>query len=496
MVAISWLSACGGGGGDPGQANAPYSVTLRAERTQLPINIAGYPVGQGVYAPYSTTLYVAGKKGNGPIPDGVKDVYSCNVAGGLDSGALYYLDGDKEHEDDDGRPLAYRSIVLGSNAGGASFHFHAGNQAGVARITCAVTNPASGQQSTASVDITVGGATGMAASIAAEAQYPVLGTQGNLGNLRTSTAINAMVLDDANQRLPASANANMQISIRPVSQAAVGARLVSGALSGNVIQVKTINGVGLFSLFSGPTSGSVLLEMVSDRFDNDVTNGIQEPVTALFVVPTVDRLDPQFDPLVITTTDISGQPVNGVPFSYVLEANGGLPPYNWAALGALPAGLTLSSSGIISGTPNMRVPGSVTFAVRVTDSVGNVALKNYTLTVQGDVQVDPLSINLSGCSADINTACPIPQARVGEAYLYAFTASGGSAAPAAWSFVNLPAWITGSAQGLLISAAGPNSSVRCGDHEFFATVTKGTLSKTQKIKVTVAAGAGGACAAP
>ena len=47
-----------------------------------------------------------------------------------------YLD-----EDDDGNPTAYRSITLGSNAGGNSFHFHAGNQAGTATITCSVEDP-------------------------------------------------------------------------------------------------------------------------------------------------------------------------------------------------------------------------------------------------------------------------------------------------------------------------------------------------------------------
>ena len=73
-------------------------------------------------------------------------------------------------EVDDGKggkikvPGAYRSIVLDSNAGGNSFHFHAGNIAGTARITCAVTNPADQLVSSASVDIVVGAATGKPAS--------------------------------------------------------------------------------------------------------------------------------------------------------------------------------------------------------------------------------------------------------------------------------------------------------------------------------------------
>lgn len=45
----------------------------------------------------------------------------------------------------------------------------------------------------------------------------------------------------------------------------------------------------------------------------------------------------------------------GVSYSTILNAVGGTPPYTWAiAEGTLPAGLTFSSSGTISGTPSPR----------------------------------------------------------------------------------------------------------------------------------------------
>ena len=134
MLAVA-LVACGGGGGSPGTTQESYSITLRADKTQLPINVANTSPGIGVYAPYSTTLYVQASIGGRPIPGG-KDIFGCNVAGGLDSGSLYYIDGDAAHEVevDDGNggkikvPGAYRSITLGSNSGGNSFHFHAGEK--------------------------------------------------------------------------------------------------------------------------------------------------------------------------------------------------------------------------------------------------------------------------------------------------------------------------------------------------------------------------------
>ena len=126
VVCAAALSACGGGGGSGGESHAPYQISLRADKTLLPLNVSGQLPGIGAYAPFTTTLYVNALEAGRPIPGAEKDVFSCNVNGGLDSGSLYYLDGDDEHEDDDGRPNSYRSITLGSNSGGNSFHFHAG----------------------------------------------------------------------------------------------------------------------------------------------------------------------------------------------------------------------------------------------------------------------------------------------------------------------------------------------------------------------------------
>lgn len=384
LVLAATIAACGGGGGSSGDTQESYSITLRADKTQLPLNIQNVGAGQGVYAPFTTSLYVEARKGSSPIPGG-ENIFGCNVSGGLDSGSLYYLDGNSEHEKeiDDGNggkitvPLAYRSITLGANAGGSSFHFHTGNQAGIARVTCSVTDPRDKRVYSASVDITVGGATGRAASIQAIAAYPVLGTQGNSNNLRTSTAIEAHVLDDANQPVAAPAKANLLVAIVS-GGAASGARLLAGSQSGSELQVSTTGGVGLFSLASGPAAGSILLEMTADRFDNDVSNGIQDRVVSLYVVSAHDSL--AMMPLVI-----SGEAAivinRSVPFAYALFADGGVSPYKWSFVGSLPSGLTLSESGVINGTTG-AAEGNYGVVMRVTDGSGASVIRNMTLTVK------------------------------------------------------------------------------------------------------------------
>jgi hypothetical protein len=73
-------------------------------------------------------------------------------------------------------------------------------------------------------------------------------------------------------------------------------------------------------------------------------------------------------PLRITTTALPGGQ-EGMPYSFQLSATGGVPPYVWSIdpNSPLPGGLTLSSSGLISGTP--KGPSNSTPRFTVTASV-------------------------------------------------------------------------------------------------------------------------------
>ena len=507
LAAAALLAGCGGGGGSPGDTPESYTITLTAERTSLPLNVGAYPVGIGVEYPFTTTLYVNAKKGDAPIPGG-DDIFACNTAYGLSSGPLYYLDGkdDHEHDVDDGNggtikvPNAYRNITLGSNAGGNSFHFHAEDQAGVATITCSVHDPRANREVSASVRITVGGGagSGKAASIKAVAQYPTLGVQGNLFNLRTSTAVSAYIWDDANQPVPANGKANMQVSIVGATGNAVqGARLFANGQQGSVLQMQTTGGVGLFSLSSGSQEGPILLEVVTDRFDNDVSNGIQDPITGLLVVTATSGAPTGGTAAPLQFVDIKpAAATNGVPYSYVLSVNGGVAPYTWQALGRMPAGLTLNSSGLISGTPSMDPPGTVAVAIRVTDSAGTSQTANISIAVAAAPTPPapppppapvpaPLSINLSGCGSDVNVPCALPGATSNTSYAYIFSASGGDTSkPLVWTYTNLPGGLTGGAVSGALTGTAPTVAA-CTTYNFVVTATRdsATVSRTVSLGV-------------
>ena len=90
-------------------------------------------------------------------------------------------------------------------------------------------------------------------------------------------------------------------------------------------------------------------------------------------------------PLAITTTSLTSGSV-GVPYTGSLVASGGVPPYTWAITsGSLPAGLSLSTSGFITGTPtNLETQ---TFTVQVSDSQtpASTATATLSLTINGPI---------------------------------------------------------------------------------------------------------------
>ncbi len=83
--------------------------------------------------------------------------------------------------------------------------------------------------------------------------------------------------------------------------------------------------------------------------------------------------------LVVTTTSLPNG-MNGVAYNQTLAATGGQKPYSWTnSSGVLPPGLTLATSGLLSGTPTTN--GTNHFTVKVTDAFSATATQPLTLTV-------------------------------------------------------------------------------------------------------------------
>ncbi len=134
--------------------------------------------------------------------------------------------------------------------------------------------------------------------------------------------------------------------------------------------------------------------------------------------------------LAVTTSSFPSGALTSA-YSANLSATGGTPPYTWSA-GGLPAGITASSSGVLSGTPTS--PGAFTVSVTVKDSAGVSASANLSLTILAA----PLKITTTG----------ITPPTLGTSFSTAFGATGGTP-PYTWSATGLPAGVTISSTGTL-----------------------------------------------
>lgn len=165
--------------------------------------------------------------------------------------------------------------------------------------------------------------------------------------------------------------------------------------------------------------------------------------------------------------------VAGQAYNQTLVASGGIAPYNYSLLSGLPTGLTLSTSGIITGTPTQT--GSFNLTVRVFDSTGG------TGPAQADL-VFPLTIHAPTLSI---APASLPDGLIGTAYSQSLTGSGGTT-PYTFTIDSgtLPGGLTLSTTGVLSGTPTTQGSfafaIRMTD-----STTGGTHSTTRNYTITV-----------
>ena len=130
----------------------------------------------------------------------------------------------------------------------------------------------------------------------------------------------------------------------------------------------------------------------------------------------------------------------GMAYTGAVLAVNGVPPYSFSVTaGAMPAGLSLASSGAITGTPT--VAGTSSFTVSVVDSVSQRATATYALTIAAPAV--PVSIATS----------TLPSAVIGAAYSATVLVTNGTA-PYRYAVTSgaLPSGLTFAANGVLSGA--------------------------------------------
>jgi hypothetical protein len=149
----------------------------------------------------------------------------------------------------------------------------------------------------------------------------------------------------------------------------------------------------------------------------------------------------------------------------------GFPPPTFSKTGALPSGVTLSSAGVLSGTPAAGTGGTYPITITAANGVGSSATQSFTLTVtQAPVITSPNTMTFTTGSPGT------------------FTVSAtGFPAPTFSKTGALPSGVTLSSAGVL---SGTPATGSAGTYPLMITAANGVGSgATQSFTLTVVAGA-------
>lgn len=135
---------------------------------------------------------------------------------------------------------------------------------------------------------------------------------------------------------------------------------------------------------------------------------------------------PVYPAVTIATTSLPPTDLNDAGYSVQLVATGGKPgPYTWTVIGNPPPGITVSSSGLVSGTASN--PGANTFTVQVSDSNAPAATTTQTYT-----------LNVSVPGLTLQFVLTPPDGVVGQPYIATPLAVNSGTPPYKWTTVGLP----------------------------------------------------------
>jgi fibronectin type 3 domain-containing protein len=124
-----------------------------------------------------------------------------------------------------------------------------------------------------------------------------------------------------------------------------------------------------FKTSNAPGSGAAATATMSPFAPGAFMPGVDTTVTVTTVTIT------------ISPSTLPSGTVNAA-YSQTLTASGGTGPYHFAlASGTLPPGLTLSTSGVLSGTPTSASGSPYSFTISATDANSNAGTQSYTVTI-------------------------------------------------------------------------------------------------------------------
>ena len=370
LLASLALASCGGGGGDGNSFTSPpqagsITLTPAGNSTVLPLNVGGAnPFFPG--SPYSNEVDIHWTNADGSPVSG-HDL-SCSVTN-LSIISIHVLD--DASTDDDESAVNWGNIQVHSDTGHAQCWVYSTGQAGQATLNVGGVDPNTGATISKSLTFTVQNASAaLPASVTMTSDPPGVYFSGSNGN--QSSVLTITVLDGGQQPVPNPTNGNsgadnvlLEVVTNPAGGARLSANSASGSVSGPSVATHTVNGIATASFQSGDVQGPIQIRATSDRSDNNVTNGISDPVSTTFSVIVSDgKLYSIEITSPVVAPNLPGISINAVSDDVTGGTGGTIPPNPDATLSLVISALAKDRQG------NPVLPGTALSFGSVDEPVG------------------------------------------------------------------------------------------------------------------------------
>jgi hypothetical protein len=246
-------------------------------------------------SPYIAEVTLTWRHSNGQLVNGTSTV---NVS--IDPTTLAgfsQLDDPTTQQSDPTKPDGNEFLtILGSGpvnvtGGNGVIFIHSANVPGTGTLTVTAIDPDNNQTISSQLHFTVAGA---ASNLPSSISFATGGAVyvSNSGGPQ-STVLNAQVTDGNDANVPdpdGFDNVQFQITSPNTDARLSGLNAAGQAVVGNTVNTVTHNGVAAVTFQAGSVQGPVQVKVTADRADNNVDNGIQDPVSSTATVIVSDGI--------------------------------------------------------------------------------------------------------------------------------------------------------------------------------------------------------------
>jgi Putative Ig domain len=265
-----------------------------------------------------------------------------------------------------------------------------------------------------------------------------LSAAGVITGIPTAAGLASFTVQVMDHSAPAQ-TATLAVSLQVNSLLSITTSVLPDAISGVPYVGALVSTGGVTPLTWSITSGALPAGLSLNATTGAITGLSTATGTSSFTAQVTDSSHPAqvktLSATIRTDSVLSIVPTSlpaavlGLLYNTTLTANGGVGPFTWSvSSGSLPAGLSLSSSGVLTGTPT--IGGAVNFTLQVTDH-------------SSPAQTATLPVSISVNALLSITSATLPDAISGVPYLGTLLTTGG-VPPITWAVTagSLPAGLT------------------------------------------------------